>query len=192
MWERFVEASGQADTVPLEQFQSFLETPLKDFAITETNPKYPLSRSLLATEDILPYLLDRNWCLCVAPSLSFFVTSDTPVSIFQPDHNRAFGYGGFGLRDAKIAFPVSPQVCLLLSHQHTQKRWSVSESFVRKMNMTTVTLAERFVIAPLDTKRIRELIAESPTPPMPTKADFERIKHLRSLRKQGDVNFDAS
>src|SRR5262249_30643714 len=136
---------------------------------------------LLTTDDILPYLLDRNWCLCRAPSSSFFVTSDTPISVFEPTHNRAWAYGGFGLQAAKVAFPVSPAVCLLLSHQHTHKRWSVSESLIDKMNMTTVTLAERFVISPLDTKRLRGLIAKSPRAPMTTGADFERIKRLRHL-----------
>jgi hypothetical protein len=184
MWERFVETPGKADTFSLEQFQAFLENPLKDFEFVENNPKYPLSRSLLMTENILPYLLDRNWCLCIAPSHAFFVTSDTPISVFAPSRNLAWAYGGFGLKDAKVAFPVSPGVCLLLSHQHTQKRWSVSESFVGKMNMTTVSLAERFVVAPLDTKRIRDLITKSPIPPKTTEADFERIKRLRYLAKE--------
>src|SRR5262249_40358163 len=95
LWERFVEAPGKAGSLSLEQFQALLESPLKDFEIAENNPQYPLSRSLLTTDDILPYLLDRNWCLCRAPSSSFFVTSDTPISVFEPTHNRAWAYGGF-------------------------------------------------------------------------------------------------
>lgn len=181
LWQRHVEAKDKTDTLSYEQFQAFLSNPKQEFSIVESNEKFPLAISLLTTDNILPYLLDRQWFLCVAPAGAFFVTSDTPVSVFEPTNNRAWHYGGFGLKEAVVAFPISPKICLVMSQNGAKGRGAVSEEFVAKMNMTTINLAERFVISPSSTETIKNLVENCSAMPEMKDEDFHRLQELRRL-----------
>jgi hypothetical protein len=154
-----------SEILPLETFRNELkDLPQELKALLEHPPDaVALKGILLRTETIIPHLLERNWCLCAAPDRTFFVTSDTPLSVFDPKKERPFLFGGFKERTAEVAFPLSPRVCLVLSHTRMQKVCRASEQLVRKINRMTVAMAERFVLSPLKTKSLQRLIAGVPS-----------------------------
>lgn len=164
--ERFIQRSDEPGLLrkilPLEIFQNELkDLPQELKAILENPPDaVALKRILLKTETIIPHLLERNWCLCIAPDRTFFVTSDTPLSVFDPKKDRPFFFGGFKEKTAEVVFPISPRVCLVLSHTRMQRVCRVSEQLVRKINRMTIAMAERFVLSPFKTKSLQRIIAD--------------------------------
>jgi len=154
-----------SEILPLETFRNALkDLPQELKAILENPPDtVALKTILLRTETIIPHLLERNWCLCTAPDNAFFVTSDTPLSIFDPKKDRPFFFGGFKERTAEVAFPLSPRVCLVLSHTRTQRVCRASEQLVGKINRMTIAMAERYVLSPFKTKSLQRLIADVPS-----------------------------
>jgi len=157
-WEKYRKDRGNDDTVTFEQMQDSLRNFEKRFYI-KMNKKKALSFSILHALEIYPYLLKMNWCLCSAPHGSFFLTSDMPINVFAwTGRNRAIFGGGVALESAEVAFPICPDICLLLDHQHTQKHRRVSKKVVKEINRRTVWMAERFVISPFNTKYVGQLV----------------------------------
>ena len=89
-----------------------------------------------------------NWCLCRAPSNMYFITSDCPLVCFVPnDNGTAIFGGGFGLPNAEVTFPLSPQKCLYLDKKHTQKYRAISKTVLKEINKRTAWTAERMIIS---------------------------------------------
>jgi hypothetical protein len=160
-----VDEQGLLPTIlPLETFQNILKDIPQELKVIVENPPdaVALKRILLNTQTIIPHLLERNWYLCTAPDRTFFVTSNTPLSIFDPKKDRPFFFGGFKEKTAEVAFPISPQMCLVMSHTRMQRVCRVSEQLVRKINHMTVAMTERFMMSPLKTKSPQRLITDVP------------------------------
>lgn len=186
LWERFVKDTGE-DSLSLEKFLEFLENPFANYKI-ELNQKVALGMSMLTTGEIAQDLLNMNWCLCVAPEASFFLTCDAPVNVFSLHGSQAQFGGGFALKNAEVAFPISPKVCLLLDRIHAQKRWRVKESFVKEINRRVAYMAERYIFSPIDAKFVRQLVVETSTTRQTPKMDRElliRLYRSRQSRRLG-------
>ena len=191
-WERFCEVHGKPETLTFEKVLEFARSPEKSaqFRI-ELNKKAALGMSMEQTMAVRDQLLEMNWCLCTAPSQSFFITSDTPLNVFAPTGEDTAIFGG-GLRrpGAEVALPLSPDVCLLLTWRHTQKRRRVKKNTVSEINRRTAFMAERFVISPLNTKQVGELVRKTAkTREMPKIDQEDVIKRYSSLKdRKGKVN----
>jgi len=191
-WDQFCEIHGQPETLTFEEVLEFAHSPEtnKNYRI-EFNHKAALAQSMSQTMLISHLLLEMNWCLCTAPSQSFFITSDTPLNVFAPtgEGTVIFG-GGFRLPGAEVAFPLSPDVCLLLNRSHTQGRRRVKKNTVSEINRRTAFMAERFIISPLKTKQVGELVHKAAkTREMPKIDQEDVIKRYSSLKdRKGKVN----
>jgi len=141
----------------VEETQKILQSADKDFKFT-MNEKPAMLMSLLMTEDVHRQLLEMNWCLCRAPSNSYFICSDSPLVCFVLDRDgkAAFG-GGYSLPAIEVTFPISPERCLYLNRKRTQQYRAVSQDFVKEINRRTAWAAERFIIATYTTEQIKNI-----------------------------------
>jgi len=145
--------------------------------------------SLRVTSDLAPWFLRFNWCLCSAPSGSFFITSDAPACVFVLEADgRAILGGGLGRRDAEVILPLSPDVCLLLSRKHAARRMAVGKEAVRGFNRRTAAHSERFIISPYRAAGVAELTDEWRHTRQRPKLDPEAIeKEMRQAVAEGMI-----
>ena len=120
---------GKIDSdITVAEAQKFLETIEQNFKIS-INEKFAMAMSLLMTHEVCLQLLEMNWCLCRAPSGSYFICSDTPlVSFVLDDDGRAAFGGGLSLPSVQVTFPISSAKCLCLDRKHTQHYRAVNKT----------------------------------------------------------------
>lgn len=120
--------------------------------------KYATGLSLFSSIAVLKELINMNWCLCRAPSNTYFITSDCPLVCFvlNDDGSAMFG-GGFGLLDAEVTFPLSPTRCLYLDRKHTHRYRAISKKVLQEINKRTAWVAKRFIISHIKSKYAQDL-----------------------------------
>jgi hypothetical protein len=149
---------GKLDSdITVAEAQEFLKSTDKNFKVS-MNEKFAMGMSLLMTQDVFLQLLEMNWCLCRAPSGSYFICSDMPLVSFVLDNDgRAMFGGGLSLPSVQVTFPISPEKCLYLDRKQSQRYRAASKAFVREINRRTAWAAERFIISTNKTKYVQEL-----------------------------------
>jgi hypothetical protein len=147
--------------VTAEQVQRGIQLVEEGKLRLSANEKKAQLDCLSDISSVMRELFTMNWCICVAPTGSFFITCDAPVSPFVrgKDGHAAIG-GGFGIPSVEVTLPLSPTHCLLLDRKHNAGRMRVGKAFVDEVNRRTAYSAERFVISPYDTKQARALVDE--------------------------------
>lgn len=150
--------AGRPHVPSLEEMVDHLRNVEERFEIM-VNRENSLIQSFKLAEKVAGELLDMNWCLCHAPSRTFFVTSDTPLCIFaRTSRDRALLGAGVGLPNAEVTFPISPTVCLLLDRRHAKGKMAVGKQFVRRANSRMVANAERLIISAYRSDTITALV----------------------------------
>jgi len=186
LWEKVVTDTGD-DSLPFEKFREFLENPLANYKL-EVNQKVALGISMKMAKVIAQDLLTMNWCLCTAPEPLFFLTCDAPVNVFSLHGSQALFGGGFALKNVEVAFPISPNVCLLLDRAHMQKLRRVKKSFVKEINRRVIYIAEQYIFSPINAKFVRQLTAEASFTRQRPKMDRELL--IRLHRSQQSHRLD--
>lgn len=164
------------DGFNIKDLEKFLNEIDSKYRI-EMDKEYATGMSLVSTLEIYKYLLNMNFCLCRAPSGSFFITSDYPLvaTVKYPDGRALLG-AGFGLPGVEVCFPISPDKCLYLNYNDSRKFWAVHKNFVEKMNRRIAWCAERFIISHLSTKYANNLKEWSKETPELPKMDKEILR----------------
>jgi hypothetical protein len=79
-----------------------------------------------------------NWCICRAPSESFFITSDCPCVPFVLNADgSAIIVAGFGQDNVEITFPLTPSICLYLSKKPMKRYRAIHKNLVKEFNKRT-------------------------------------------------------
>lgn len=174
---------GKDKIQSIEELQNILNNCEENF-IVSMSKKPAMAMSLLLTDEVNRQLLDMNWCICRAPHDSFFITCDSPLVCFVPDKNgMATLGGGFGLPNAEVTFPLSPDKCLYLDRKHTQSYRAVSKKMVREINRRTAWIAERFIISKIKTNYVKRILeASSVTIKMPKMDKKKLIQIFKSTK----------
>jgi len=121
--------------------------------------KAVMADSLRQTEVLADGLRKMFGSLCVS-ARALFITGDTPVCIFLPTgRGRAIFGAGFAHPQSEVTVPLSPHVCLLISHRSSQRRIGASEKRVNDFNARAAHIAERFVISTVQSRRTEELVS---------------------------------
>lgn len=115
--------------------------------------------SLTAAYDILDFLLKMNWCLLTSDNQDFFLLSDHPVSVFDPDIDINLGkIGGLASPKVEITMPISKNHCLLISWKNVPIVKKATEKTVKNINKRTSLFGDRFFVFPLQSKKILNLL----------------------------------
>ncbi len=184
LYERYKKTA--TDKVPsFEEIQESLLKFEENYEV-EADSKAALIQSIEVAGPICDVLLKMHWCLCTAPRGQFFITGDTPLTVFAQMNKRQAIFSGLGLPQAEVSFPVSPTVCLFLNRRRPQRYRRVSEQFVRKINRKTAWMAERYVISTRQTKAVAAWVAEAALTRGMPKVDPAVIgKRFKGLAQKG-------
>jgi len=152
---------GKEKIQSVEEMQNILKNSEENFQVSMSK-KPAMAMSLLLTDEVISQLLNMNWCLCRAPHDSFFITCDSPLVCFVLEKKgMATLGGGFGMPNAEVTFPLSPDKCLYLDRKHTQPYRAVSKKMVREINRRTAWIAERFIISKIKTNYVKRILETS-------------------------------
>ncbi|HRQ89273.1 MAG TPA: DUF4238 domain-containing protein [Bacteroidia bacterium] len=113
----------------------------------------------LASKSPIHGILNSMNCriLNVGEEESFLITSDTPVVLYDANHDPKSAYGsGFAHKSVEVSIPLSSRMLLLFSHLDTSHS-SLTRDSVLHFNQRMIVSAERFIY----TKEIsEELLAD--------------------------------
>ena len=94
-----------------------------------------------------------------APNVSL-VTSDTPVVLFDRDHDPKSPYGkGFACPSVEVSLPLSGQLLLEFSHSGFDDDGTLTPELVRHYNRRMIIASSRFIFGPTASE---ELLADIP------------------------------
>jgi len=125
------------------------------------NKNLLVGQSFLMTDDIVPYLIRRNWAILEAPSDIDLVTSDSPLSVFElTSRGRALIGVGIGNPGAELTLSISPRRALRLALRERKLWRRIGRSEATEINRRIVCQAERYVYASRKSKKIHEVVQE--------------------------------
>lgn len=114
--------------------------------------------SLAAWPDATALFQNMNWCLLESNDKNYFLLSDNPCAIVDPDFER-HGMGvGIGNNNVEITFPIGKNHCLIASWNKIPPKIKVSYRQVKAVNQRTALFGERFFVYPVETKNIMNFL----------------------------------
>lgn len=138
------------------------ESPVTDQDITEVQEiinsgsydvNIPNTFFLQAMNDnlleITKMISGMKWNYLVAPQDKFFISSDNPVVLFDPEHKSDFYGPGFLTKSVELTFPLSSDLCLLCQHgiPIENKFIDLDEDQVIKINARTISCSNRYILS---------------------------------------------
>ena len=112
---------------------------------------------LIIIKNIADIIFKMNWCLLWSDESDYFLLSDNPVAIFDPDIEINNGYG-FALRSVEVSFPIGKNHCLLASWKNTPAVKRASSKIIKNINERTALFGKQFYAHPLKSKKVFALI----------------------------------
>jgi hypothetical protein len=126
--------------------------------VKQTDRGWSLKQMVTSMMSLQKLIFVMHWCFMRAPvDDDGFLTSDNPVSLFDPVGNPLGGIGFASSPAAHFLFPISKQICLLAEHSPNPPSVGVNASRVRRLNKGTITRADRQVYAPFNSAAVRKL-----------------------------------
>ncbi len=104
-------------------------------------------------------IFDMKWTFLLAPEDDAgFLTSDNPVSLFDPVGGPLGGIGFASSPTAHFTFPISRDMCLLASHQQGPETAELNGFKVRSVNKGTITRADSQLYAPFKSEPVQKTL----------------------------------
>jgi uncharacterized protein DUF4238 len=104
-------------------------------------------------------IFEMKWgFLLAAPDDDGFLTSDNPVSLFDPLGGPMGGIGFKSSPAAHFTFPISRNVCLLAQHLPGPEARELNPSSIRTVNKGTITRADSQLYAPFASNGVQEIL----------------------------------
>lgn len=156
VFERDVKQAGIETTV--EETEKMRQTFLaQDYDLDFGNEDYFLGRALDMSQELYPHVVTKDFHLLTAPEGSDFVTSDDPVTIHAASNLPPMRNSGF--QNGIIAFPISPQYCLVLKNKGSEMpEESLPASMVDEINEFTALNAHVYVFSHVLSDDVREML----------------------------------
>ncbi|TDU68115.1 uncharacterized protein DUF4238 [Prosthecobacter fusiformis] len=101
----------------------------------------------LASQSPISKILEAMNCsiLSVEDESSFLITSDTPVVLYNANHDPKSPYGsGFAQKAVEVTIPLSSKMLLLFSHSDSP-HGRLTHDLIRHFNQRMIVGAERFI-----------------------------------------------
>ncbi len=172
------EKSGEKSNTTADQLREFV---LKDRYRLEVNPIVSLQTIFELAPQLHPILYFFQWQVLRTESDDKFLTSDNPVVYVDPTLPRGFWGVGLMNQGLELTFPISPEKCLLATHDpefdnliaklppevalrrtstyEPKMRYSTTPPlFVREINRRTVRAATRYVFSSTNLPALRRFI----------------------------------
>lgn len=116
-------------------------------------------QGLVALPKIHELLIQMNWCLLEASEDNYFLLSDHPVSILDPDikkHGLGIGFVG---KNIEVVMPIGLHHCVLLSWKDIPNNLNANKRQVMNINQRSAIFGERFFSFPIKSKKVMNFIS---------------------------------
>ncbi len=111
--------------------------------------------------DIAKLLVGMRWLLIRAPNNSFFLTSDNPVVVFNPNFLGCWT-AELAMKDTEFFIPISKEMGLLIVQSREEKLESqiveTNQHFVNEQNNRIIFMASKFIYASQKSDKIIKMI----------------------------------
>ncbi|MBU1125945.1 MAG: DUF4238 domain-containing protein [Candidatus Omnitrophica bacterium] len=183
LYEKFSQKEDKEPKLSYDDFLQVMNDPKRGVYV-EVNEKHAIGESLLFAEVLHRKIVGLDWHVLIATKEHFFITSDAPVTIFTPlPNNQVIFGGGLGLPTVQLTFPLSPKICLHLDRNPLGPVDRVDACYINEINRRSVYMAERFVISPYCSNRIKKFVERYSATYKAPKINAEEIKSM--LKKRG-------
>lgn len=109
-------------------------------------------------ENLLAEHYKLNLTLCETKNSTFFITSDTPVSVYFPNHNGPYGSPLFA-NDTELFLPISKHFGILFHNKNRLKKHIVlNDNQVKEYNRRTIIMANNYIYLPMINDEIIRLV----------------------------------
>jgi hypothetical protein len=126
--------------------------------VTQTDRGWSIKQMLETMMSLQKLIFQMRWCFLKAPSDSDgFLTSDNPVSLFDPVGGPGGSVGFASSPAAHFTFPISKEICLLAQHHPNPPSLQLTPAGVRQTNTGTITRADRQLYAPFSRRAVSQL-----------------------------------
>jgi hypothetical protein len=143
---RNMRENGNFPEVPDALNKMIIENGIENVIKTEIYSSVSLEGVIEAARQVSLKSIEKNWSFLIAPPDHEFITSDTPVS-FTSCSGLEENLGP-GHPDAKITFPISKNIALVISGSRKEKDMSFitcKPEDVRSINQTVANSANEFI-----------------------------------------------
>lgn len=115
-------------------------------------------QGLVALPKIHELLIQMNWSILESSNDNYFLLSDHPVSILDPDLNsHGMGIGFIG-KNIEITMPIGLNHCVLLSWKVIPDYLSAHKQQVMNINSRSSIFGERFFSYPIKSKKMMNFL----------------------------------
>ena len=158
---KILDAQGAFGEIPdiLKPYGSNISELLENGTIVHqiTLPQVTM-QGLSALPNVHALLVKMNWCLLESFGEDYFILSDHPCAILDPDlRNHGMGLG-FAHNNIEVTLPISKNHCLLASWKKIPERAKLSKPQVSNINRRSAVFGERFFAYPLKTRKALNLL----------------------------------
>ncbi len=158
---RVLDQQGQFDEIPeiLKPFGNSFSELLDNGAldVTISLPQVTMM-SLVALPDAANFIQNMNWCLLESSAENYFILSDNPCSMIDPDFDK-HSYGvGLANKNIEISLPIGKNYCLIASWNDIPSTMKATPRLVKAINQRTAMFGDRFFVHPLETKKVMNLL----------------------------------
>lgn len=125
------------------EFEDYCEFIAKEkYDLTFENEDYFLAFAVDLGNDLVKYIFAKSWNLFLSEKSSFFITSDSPVSLIK--NSKLPDFIGLGFLNDLILLPISPKKCLFLSNDFDNdgKIISLKDEKVKLVNTNTMIFSD--------------------------------------------------
>lgn len=158
---RVLDAQGQFGDMPesLKQFGNNFSELLDNGAVdVEISLPQVTMMSLVAWPDATDLFQNMNWCLLESGDENYFLLSDNPCAIVDPDFDKHNMGVGIGNKNVEVSLPIGKNHCLIASWNKIPSRMKATSRIVKAVNQRTALFGERFFVYPVQTKKIMNFL----------------------------------
>lgn len=154
---KVLDARGDFGEVPeaLKPYGSSMSELLESGTVIPkiTMPQVTM-QGLTALPVVHGLLMRMNWCLLESSKDNYFILSDHPCAILDPDLRYHEMGLGFVQKNIEITMPIGKNHCLLASWKKIPERVKLSKRQVLNINRRSAVFGERFFVYPLQTRKL--------------------------------------
>jgi hypothetical protein len=148
---------NSGEEVNVEEFRKKLTGGTVE--IKQQNRGWTLNQMFKMLQVLQEVIYKMQWTFLFAPEDDFgFLTSDNPLSLFDPIGGPGGGIGFASSPAAHFIFPVSRGVCLLAQHQSNVRSSTIAASQVRTVNKGTIVHADSQLYAPFNLSAVQSIL----------------------------------
>ncbi|SEL31537.1 DUF4238 domain-containing protein [Paenibacillus sp. OK003] len=98
----------------------------------------------------VPKIYDMSWQFHIAPQNKYFLTSDNPVILNDPNSKKVYpSFSGWNNPNIHLTFPLDSTMCLRATWGNKRKTYvKASPRFIRAINFRTSFFSTRYIFSP--------------------------------------------